>query len=109
MAAHRPLLHFDRMTDHVFDNDRLRRFLYRQGDNVFAIPEDSDLVRNLRQFFKTVGHIDNPNTLGFERPDDFKHLFNIVVRKGGGRLVHNQDTGIVFQRFGDFHDLALRH
>ena len=58
------------------------------GSHILAIPHDGDTVGHLKQFFQTVGYINNGNTLLFQIADDLEQGIYFVDGQRRRGLVH---------------------
>jgi hypothetical protein len=56
-----------------------------------------------------VRDVDDADAAGAQFPDDGKEQFHLLLGKGGGRLVHDDDACAGAERAGDFNQLLLGH
>jgi hypothetical protein len=54
-----------------------------------------------------VGDVDDARALGFEGADDLEQMLDLALGQRGGRLVHDENVGIVADRLGDLDHLPV--
>ena len=72
-----------------------------------AIAKHRHLVGDLEQLVHLVGDIDDARPCGLQRADDPEEMRDLALGQRGGRLVHDQNVGIVGHRLGDFDHLPV--
>ncbi len=72
-----------------------------------AVAEHRHLVGDLEQLVHLVGDVDDALALGLQCPDDPEQMLDLALRDRRGRLVHDEDVGIVGDGLGDFDHLAI--
>ena len=70
-----------------------------------AIAEHRHLVGDLEQLVHLVGDVDDALALGLQRPDDPEQMLDLALGQRRGRLIHDENVGIVGDRFGDLDHL----
>ena len=78
------------------------------GGNKRTVLEHRDPVGNLVQFVEAMRDIEDQHIFIAEPPDECEELRQVLLRKHGRGLVHDQDARFHCHGFGDLHDLALR-
>ena len=76
------------------------------GDEA-AVAEHRELVGDLEQLVHLVGDVDDALALRFQGADDLEQMRDFALRQRGGRLVHDEDVGIVGDRLGDLDHLPV--
>ena len=77
------------------------------GHDQIAVPQDRDLITDLKNLIHLMGDIDERDTLRFQHPHHFKELVYFLYSQRGSRLVQNNDLRIIRNRFGNFTHLPL--
>ena len=76
------------------------------GDEA-AVAQDDDAVGDLERLFEVVGDVDDRDAVGGEVAHDAEEHLDLGRAERGGRLVHDQDAGVLGERAGDLDDLLL--
>src|SRR5947208_2409069 len=89
--------------------DQLAKIAPRHGPLVdrFTVAQHGDAVGNLSQLLHAVGHENHRHAAGLELTDDAEQLVNLVARKRGGGLVHDDETSGADHGAGDLDQLSL--
>jgi len=74
-----------------------------------SIPQHGHTVTDLVDFSQTVTDVNDRDAACLEQANDFKKALDIGFRQGGGWFVHDEDTGIERQCFGNLNPLAIAH
>ena len=79
------------------------------GDGVDPAPvlEDGDPPRQLEDLFQPVRDVEHGQTALLQEPHPLEEGVDLVRRKRGGRLIHDQDAGLERERLGDLDRLLL--
>ena len=85
---------------------QIRRIV--QTDEI-SVPQHHHAVANPLDLFELMRNVEHRHALRSQSLHQRVQNFDFVARQDGGRLIHNQDFGLMRQRFGDFHHLLLRH
>ena len=72
-----------------------------------AVAENRHFVGDLEQLVHLVRDVDDAFALGLQRADDAEEMRDFPVGERRGRLVHDQDVGIVGDRLGDLDHLPV--
>ena len=72
-----------------------------------AVAEHRHLVGDLEQLVHLVGDVDDALALGLQRPDDLEEMLDLALGQRRGRLVHDENVGIVGDRLGDLDHLPV--
>ena len=78
------------------------------GVDVAAVPDHGDPVRDGLQLVNPVGDVDDAGLGGPEAPDQVVQHRDLGVVQRRGRLVHDEDLGVMGQGLGDLDGLLLR-
>ena len=93
--------------DHVLDDLALRDALLggiHRADRR-AVADDGHGVRDLNDLLEPVRDHDDRNVLLLEFPQQGEEVLAVLLVEGGGRLVQDQQLGVLGKRFGDLHEL----
>ena len=71
------------------------------------VAEHRHLVGDLEQLVHFVGDVDDACALSLERADDPEQVLDLAIRQRRGRLIHDQDVGIVRDGLGDLDHLPV--
>jgi hypothetical protein len=82
-------------------------FRGRHGGDVPAIAKDRDVVGDLEDLVHLVGDVNDRDALVLERADDLEQMGNFALGNGRGRLVHDDQAGIVGNGLGDLDHLRV--
>ncbi len=95
------------LTDHRADDpgDVHARHRAVAGDQPVA--QDGDVVADPDQLVQPVTDVDDPHAIRRKVADHAEQDLDLGRRKGAGRLVQDQDSGVLRQRLGDLDDLLL--
>ena len=96
-----------RPAHHGGDQGVLRHVGDVLGDDVLAVPHDSDPVAQLKELFQFMRDEQDRHALGLQAPDGGHQLLDLLLAQGGGRLVHDDQLGIQRHSLGDLHHLLL--
>ena len=77
------------------------------GDHQLAVAQHGDAVGDLQRFLKRVGDIDDGDAAGAQVAHQIEEMDDFLGRQTGGRLVENDDAGIVVDSAGDLDHLPL--
>ena len=73
------------------------------------ITQDRDTVGQPEDFVHLMGGVDDGDAACLQSGDGAEEGRDLVVRKGGGRFVHQDDVSLAPQRLGDLNHLCLGH
>ena len=77
------------------------------GDDDLAAAQDRDPVGDGEDVLEEVGDVDDADAAVAEVADDLQQALGLGFLQGRGRLVEDQDVGLVEQRAGDLDQLLL--
>ena len=97
----------DLAPDHQPDDVVARDVGGRMLADEAAVAEHRHFVGDLEQFVHLVGDVDDALALGLERADDLEEVLDLALGQRGGRLVHDENVGIVADRLGDLDHLPV--
>ena len=72
-----------------------------------AVAEHRHLIGDLEQFVHLVGDVDDALALGLEGADDLEEMLDLAFGQRRGRLVHDENVGIVGHSLGDLDHLPV--
>ena len=72
-----------------------------------CVAEDCGTVGQAENILKTMGNQNDCDALGAELSSNFVQFFALALGECGCRLIHDQDPGVLGERFCDFHQLLL--
>ena len=74
-----------------------------------AVAEHGIAVADAEDLGQAVADIDHPLAARLQRVDGGEQLVGLGLAQGRGRLVHDDDLGVIAQRLGDLDQLGLGH
>ena len=96
-------------TEHLAHNPRHVDILYLRLGLEFAVAQDGDHIAYRHQLFQPVGDIDDGDPLAGQLADHPKQDLHLGFAERRGRLVEDQNVGVLRQRLGDLNQLLLPH
>ena len=93
---------------HADDAGRIE-LLRRARFDHFAVPDDRDIVAQLKHLFHAVRDVDDGDAPVAQLVDFSEQPVGLVVRQGGRRLVHNDDLRVERDHLHNFQHLNIRH
>ena len=78
-----------------------------QGGDVAAIAQHGDAVADLERFFQVVADVDDGDAVGAQLAHDGEEVVDLADAQGRGRLVHDDEAGLLVQRLGHLDHLLL--
>ena len=97
-----------RAADHGIDDLVAVEILGEIGDDVLAVAQHGDAIRDRQRFFQRVRNEDDGDAVLLQAADQREEVMLLLWRQGRGWLVEDDDLGLVVHRTGDFHHLLLR-
>ena len=95
--------------DHALDDIVGREILRLVGGDPLAVTHDGDLVGDALDLVHLVGDIDDADALIAQAAHDPEQMLDFFAGQRGGRLVKNEDLGVVGNGLRDLEHLALRN
>ena len=84
-----------------------RELLGGLGGDEPAVAQHRDGVGDPEELLELVRDVDAGDAVGLQHPQDVHELVDLGLGEGGGRLVEDQDPGILRERLGDLGHLHL--
>ena len=81
----------------------------RLGGDPLTVAQNSDLVAQLENLFHLVRDINNAAAAIFQLANNGEQVVHLFLGQRRGRLVHDDDFGVIGERLGDFDHLHLRN
>ena len=94
---------------HKFNQVILGHIFCRLGGDDFAVPHHRHSICNKEKFLQPVRNINTGDTMLLKRSQDFHQLFDFRFAESTGRLVQDQDLGVLRESFGDLDHLHFTH
>ncbi len=74
---------------------------------MLAISQHGNIIRNLEDLVHLVSDVNNRDTLRLERANHAEKMSYFAFSNGRGRFIHDDQTGVVRDRFGNFNHLGV--
>ncbi len=94
-------------THHESNHSPDRKIVLRAGGHEFPIPENRHVIHEGDHVVENVRDVDNALALVPELTNDVEELSRLLRRKGGRRLVEDDNLGIRRQGLGNFYKLPF--
>src|SRR5512134_1066925 len=107
IAFREPFLHFT--SYHAAYESFNIQFAGWLGKDSLAVTKHGDRIRDLEKLIQFVTDVDAGDTVSFESPQNLHQLFDFRLCQRAGRLIEDQDLGILSQRLGEFGHLHLSY
>ena len=95
--------------DHHGDEFSWIQLRRRRRADQTPITQDRDTVGQPEDFVHLMGGVDDGDAACLQSGDGAEEGRDLVVRKGGGRFVHQDDVSLAPERLGDLNHLSLGH
>ena len=92
-------------TDHESNHGFMVHLFTPKFARIFTIPQNSDVIRKLLDLTQSVGNVNHADTPVPQVLDHDEKILRLCLRQTRGRFVHDQNTGIDRQGFGNLNHL----
>ena len=86
---------------HIIGEFILVQILGAARGHILAVAEDCKALGNLKHLVQLVRNKENGNTLGLELLDELEQGLDLPLGNSGGRLIHDDELGIIEERPAD--------